>query len=226
MMQWNWDRIAAAMGIVFAALFIAAFIVLGDSPKLGDSPEEIASFYVDDRGRVVTAGILFGLATIAALWFVAALATTLRNEGEVRLGATVIASGATMVGVSLMILGVNAAQVFGVAATDPDAASTLNSLAWACQVIVSWPVAALALATAVGAWRTAIFPPWLAYASIAGAVVLALGGTTWATDGFWAPDGAFSFITVIVFLLWAIVTSWVFMQRVTAAEPRPATAAV
>ena len=226
-MRWNWDRIAAAMGIVFAALFIAAYIVLGDSPKLGDSAEEIATYYTDNRGQVVTAGILFGLATIAALWFVAAIATMLRNAGEIRLGATVLASGAAMVGIALMVLSFNAGQVFGVAATDPDASATLNSLAWACQVIVSWPVAGLALATAVGAWRAGIFPQWLAYASIAGAIVLALGGTTWATDGFWAPDGAFSLITVIVFLLWAIVTSWIFMQRVATAEaPRPATAAV
>ena len=223
--RWNWDRIAAAMGFTFVALFVAAFIVFGDAPKLGASPEEVASYFVDDRGRVVTGAILFGLATIAFAWFVGAIATTLRNAGEVRLGATVIASGGAMIGIALVILALNVAQIIGVAATDPDAAKTINTTVWAFEVIISWPVAAFTLATASGAMRAGIFPKGLSWVSLAGAAVIALGGTTLAESGFWAADGEFTFITIIVFLVWTLAASWAFMQRVTVEAPNTATAA-
>jgi hypothetical protein len=223
--RWNWDRVAAAMGFTFVALFVAAFIVFGDGPKLGDSPEEVASYFVDDRSRVVTGVILFGLATIAFAWFVGAIASMLRNAGEARLGATVIASGGAVMGIALVVLALNASQVIGIAAADPDAAKTINIIGWAFEVTISWPVAAFTLATAVGAMRAGIFPQWLAWASLAGAVVLALGGTTLAESGFWAPDGEYTFITIIVFLVWTLAASWAFMQRVTAEAPRPAAAA-
>ena len=223
--RWNWDRIAAAMGFTFVALFVAAFIVFGEGAKLGDSPEEVASYFVDDRSRIVVGLILFGLATIAFAWFVGAIATTLRNAGEVRLGATVIGSGSAVLGIALVIFGLNAAQVIGIAEVDPDAARTVNIIGWAFEVTISWPVAAFTLATAVGAMRAGIFPQWLSWASLAGAVVLALGGTTLAESGFWAADGEFTFITIIVFLVWMLAASWAFMQRVPAEAPRPAAAA-
>jgi hypothetical protein len=224
--RWNWDRIAAGMGFAFVALFVAAFISFGEAPKLADSAEEVAAYFVDDRSRVVTGAILFGLATIAFAWFVGAVATTLRNAGEVRLGATVIAAGGGMIGIALVILALNVAQIVGVAATDPDAAKTINTIVWAFEVIISWPVAAFTLATAAGAMRAGIFPQWLSWASLAGAAVIALGGTTLAESGFWAPDGEYTFLTIIVFLVWMLAASWAFMQRVTAEAPRPAAAAV
>jgi hypothetical protein len=222
----NWDRIAAAMGLVFVALFVAAFIIFGEAPKLGDSAEEVAAYFVDDRSRIVTGAIIFGLATIAFAWFVGAVATTLRNAGEGRLGATAIAAGGAMIGIALVILALNVTQVIGVAATDPDAAKTINTIVWAFEVIISWPVAAFTLATAAGAMRAGIFPQWLSWASLAGAAVIALGGTTLAETGFWAADGEYTLITIIVFLVWTLAASWTFMQRVAAAEePRTATAA-
>ena len=224
--RWNWDRIAAGMGFAFVALFVAAFIIFGEAPKLADSAEEVSAYFVDDRSRVVTGAILFGLATIAFAWFVGAVATTLRNGGEVRLGATVIASGGGMIGIALVILALNVAQIVGVAATDPDAAKTINTIVWAFEVIISWPVAAFTLATAAGAMRAGIFPQWLSWASLAGGAVIALGGTTLAESGFWAPDGEYTFLTIIVFLVWMLAASWAFMQRVTAEAPRPAAAAV
>ena len=223
----NWDRIAAAMGLAFVGLFVVAFIVSGEGPALGDSAEEVASYYVDDRGMIVTGLILFGLATIAFAWFTGAIATALRNAGEIRLGATVLAAGGAVIGVALVILGLNAGQVIGIAATDPDASKAISTVTWAFEVAISWPIAAFTLATAVGAMRSGIFPRWLAWTSIAGAGVLALGGTTLAESGFWAPDGEFTLLTIIVFLVWTLAASWTFMQRVATTEvPRPAAAAV
>ena len=47
-----------------------------------------------------------------------------------------------------------------------------------------------------------------------------LGGTTWATGGFWAPDGAYSqFVWPIIFLVWIlVVTRIVSTQRASTRE--------
>jgi hypothetical protein len=59
------------------------------------------------------------------------------------------------------------------------------------------------------------------------AVVLALlGGTTWASDGFWAPDGAYSLIAALVVFLWIAVISGVLYMRSPAAVKTPDRAAV
>ena len=48
---------------------------------------------------------------------------------------------------------------------------------------------------------------------VAAVVLAVLGGTTWASSGFWAPDGAYSrFISPIVGLSWAMVVSRVLLK--------------
>src|SRR5258708_36836295 len=48
-----------------------------------------------------------------------------------------------------------------------------------------------------------------------GAVVLVLlGGTTWWSDGFWAPDGAYSLlVSPIISLVWIAVVSRILLTR-------------
>jgi hypothetical protein len=48
----------------------------------------------------------------------------------------------------------------------------------------------------------------------AAVVLVLLGGTTWAGDGFWAPDGTYSrFISPIVALPWIAVVSGLLYAR-------------
>jgi len=57
------------------------------------------------------------------------------------------------------------------------------------------------------------------------AVALALlGGTTWARDGFWAPDGAYSLISALVIFLWvAVLSGFLVMKSSPVTSPdRPA----
>jgi hypothetical protein len=52
-----------------------------------------------------------------------------------------------------------------------------------------------------------------------------LGGTTFAADGFWAPDGAYALISQLVFLVWIVVLSgWLAMR--SPSSPREERAAV
>ena len=90
----NWERWARAAGAGFVALAIAAFIVGGEAPKVGDSTDDLISYYDGDRGQVLVSSLLFAFGLLLFVWFAAAIANTLRESGEGRVGATVIA-GAT-----------------------------------------------------------------------------------------------------------------------------------
>jgi hypothetical protein len=87
----NWERWARAGGVGFVVLTVIAFIVAGESPKVGDPTEDVISYYDGDRGKVLVSSLLFGIGVLLFLWFAAAIANLLRENGEGRVGATVIA---------------------------------------------------------------------------------------------------------------------------------------
>jgi hypothetical protein len=72
-------RLAAVMGIVFAALFVAALVVVDAVPHLGDPDATYGAFYDGAGNTVVTAVALYlvPLAGIAFLWFAVALRSVL-----------------------------------------------------------------------------------------------------------------------------------------------------
>jgi hypothetical protein len=56
-------------------------------------------------------------------------------------------------------------------------------------------------------------------AGVAAVVLVLLGGTTWARDGFWAPDGAYGIVSGIILYLWvAVVSGFLVMRKPTAAR--------
>lgn len=101
---------------------------------------------------------------------------------------------------------------------DEGAVQALNQLTWAGEVVITWPVAVLVGATAAAALRSRIFPQWHAWADGIAALLFLLGGTTWAKDGFWAPDRAYGTITFLLFLAWLVVTSALLVRRAETAE--------
>lgn len=218
----NWERWGRATGIGFVALFVVAFIVFGDQPGVGASADKIVSFYDGDRGRVLTATVIFGVATLFFLWFAGALANALREAGEGRLAATTIGSGAVIAGIFLVLMGIGSALAHSVAGSgDTGVIQALSDTLWAFNVIVSFPAAAFVAAATVGLWRTRLVPDWFGWAGIAAAIVVLLGGTTWASDGFWAPDGGFTILTMIVALAWILVSSAILFMQAPAVERAP-----
>jgi len=83
----RWDRLAAAGGIVGVVLFVAAGIVYGSPPGVGDDGQTVADFFADNRSQVLTAVFLQGLGVLTLLWFIAALVDAMREAGESRLAA-------------------------------------------------------------------------------------------------------------------------------------------
>jgi hypothetical protein len=211
-----WDRIAPGFGVVFAVLFLLGFLLIGDSPALDDPAEEIAAYYDDDRGKLLTVIVLFGLSIVAFLWFLGSLVHTLRVEAnESRLAATVLGAGVVTTSMFGGIVLMNAGLTFQIAEDgDAGVVAALYDLAWVASTLIAYPLAALVFAAGIGAMRGRLLPQWFGWTSAGGALVLLASGTTFARDGFWAPDGVYNaYITPLVFLGWVVVLSFLLLRR-------------
>jgi hypothetical protein len=131
------------------------------------------------------------------------------------LGAAATAASAALAGVFFVLITLSAALAYSMAGSGNDAlTSGLNDVAWVCIVMASFPAAMLIMAGTFGLWRAGIISNALFSAGVAAVVLVLLGGTTWASDGIWAPDGAYSrFISPIIGLAWITVISALFVMR-------------
>jgi hypothetical protein len=216
-----WERVWRTNGISVVLFFVAAYLVYGSQPKIGASANELASFYDGDRTRILIAAVIFGLAVLNLMWFAAAIRTTLVEAGAGGWGAAATASSAAVGGVLLVLMAVSAALTFSIGGLSGTVlASGLNDLVWAGFVLSSFPRAMVVMSGSFGLWRAGIISNGLFAAGVACVVLGVLGGTTWTSSGFWAPDGAYSqFIWPIIFLIWiAVVTVILSAQRPSTRE--------
>lgn len=204
----NWERWARAAGAGFVVLAIAAFIVGGEAPKVGDSTDDLISYYDGDRGQVLVSSLLFAFALLLLVWFAAAIANTLREGGEGRVGATVIAGATAFVTLQLALTGIAASLAYSVAGGgDPGVTKALFDFQWVLDMFAALPAAVFVLSSSVGFMRTRAVPAWLCWAGVGLAALFLLRTTNWARDGFWSPTGEYIFILIPVAMLWILVTS-------------------
>jgi hypothetical protein len=224
----DWERLWRSAGIQFVVLFVIAWIIYGDQPKVGASAGKLVSFYDGDRTRILIATVILGLAVINLLWFAAALTSTLRDAGQGGWGAAATAASAALGAVFFLLIMVAAALAYSIAGSGNDTlTSGLNDFAWVCAVIASFPAAMLIMAGTFGLWRAGIISNALFSAGVAAVVLVLLGGTTWASDGFWAADGAYSrFVSPIIGLGWFAVISGLLVMRGPSTARAPERAAV
>ena len=113
-----------------------------------------------------------------------------------------------------------AALALSIAGSGNDAlTSGLNDFIWALVVLSAFPRAMLIMSGAFGLWRAGLISNALFGAGVAAVVLGVLGGTTWITGGFWAPDGAYSrFVSPTLLIVWILVVSRVLLTRTPAAR--------
>lgn len=210
----NWERIAAASGVLFVALFVIAFFVPGTPPAPGDSRADWIAYTLDKSKELKLSAILFGLAMIAFLWFLGSLAAALRNGGEPRLAAVAFGGGVATISVAFVSTAFQAAMAWRIAADEPTLVRAFADIQYALNTLVSFSVAVFIFATAVASWRARIFPSWYSAGSAVVAVALVFAGGALAYDGFYAPNGAYAIITLIASLVWALATSALLVQHV------------
>lgn len=222
-----WERLWRSAGIQFVVILIIAYVIYGDQPKVGSSPDTLVSFYDGNRVRILIATFIFGMAVLYLLWFAVAIRSALRDAGQDGWGTAVTASSAAVGAMLFVLMTVGAALAYKIAASGNNTfTSGLNDVAWTCFVMTSFPRAMLIMAGTFGLWRAGMISNALFGAGVAALVLVLLGGTTWATDGVWAPNGAYSrFISPTIGMAWIVVISGVLLKSL-AASRTPARAVV
>jgi hypothetical protein len=213
----NWERSARASGALFVVLAAAAFIIAGESPKVSDSAEEVVAYLDSNRSKLMVGAFLFALGFVFFLWFAAAVANHLRERGEGRVAATVLAAGGAFAAVQFVVMALFATLAFSVAgAGDATLTKALYDFDVGLDNLDALAGGLFVLAAAVGLKRTASIPAWLAWAGVLVAALFLLRATTWAGEGFWSPSGDYILIAILCGLAWILVTSIVLVLR----EPR------
>jgi hypothetical protein len=219
----DWERNWRGSGIGFVLFFIVAYVIYGSQPKVGASADTLVSFYDDDRTRILIAAVIFGIGVLNLLWFAAALSNELRAAGQGVWGAAATASSAALGVILFVLITISAALAYSIAGSGDDRlTSGLNDLSWVLMVIASFPAAMLVMAGSFGLQQAGIISSRSFGAGVAAVVLVLLGGTTWARDGFWAPDGGYSrFIAPILALAWiAVVSGFLYMRSPSTGSTR------
>jgi hypothetical protein len=221
----DWERNWRGSGVIFVVLFIVGWIIYGDQPKVGASADKLVSFYDGDRTRILIAAVILGINILNLMWFAAALSTDLRDAGKGGWATAATASSAALGAIFFLLIAVNAALAYSIAGSGNDqVTSGFSDLAWVLTVTASFPAAMLIMAGSFGLWRAGVISNAWFSAGVAAVVIVLLGGTTWAGDGFWAPDGAYCrYISPIFALGWiAVVSGFLVMRSPSAMKTRAA----
>ena len=210
-----WERLWRSAGIQSAGLFVIAYVIYGYQPQVGAPSDALVSFYDGDRTQILIAVVFSGLAVLNLMWFAAALRTTLADAEQDGWGAAATAASAMLGGLFLLLLTVVAALAYSIAgAGNSMLTSGLNDFAWAGVVLSSFPRAMLIMSAAFGLWRANLISNALFAVGVAAVVLVLLGGTTWLSGGYWAPDGVYSrFVSPAIGLIWLLVVSKVLLAR-------------
>jgi hypothetical protein len=189
-----WERLWRTSGIQFVASLLIAYVISGYLPRVG--------------------AVLYGLTVLNLMWFAAALRTTLADAGRDGWGAAVTASSAALGGLIFLLVMVVATLAYSPAVSGSHSvASGLNDFIRTGVVLSSFPRAMLIMAGTFGLWRARLISNALFGAGVAAVVLVLLGGTTWMSGGFWAPDGAYSrFLSPLIGLVWVVVVSRILTQ--------------
>lgn len=161
------SRIALA-GLLFAALFLVAWLLLRSSPDFDATDQELRAYYEDPDQRqasIIAALYVVPLAAIAFIWFMAALRDRyVRSSGrEHTILSTAHVVAGTLVVVSLFLLATVELSVSWLAGTsdalDVGGARSLLALGQAASDIMTLRAAAVfvAISTSRGV-RSGLFP--------------------------------------------------------------------
>jgi hypothetical protein len=159
------ERLAPLSAFLVLIFVAAGFIILGETPSLGDSPQKVADFYKDNDTEAFISSALVSLGAVMLVWFGGSLRAHIRPKegGEGRTASLVFAA--------TIVMGVGMTIFAGIEATAADAADDLP--AGAIQTINAFDndmfftlaagVVMLYLALAIAILRFGAFPKWLGW---------------------------------------------------------------
>jgi len=213
MSKWSVERWAASTGIGFAVLLLVGSFIAGSPKKYNASAADIQSYLQDKHKELLIGGILFGLAYILFLWYLASFAGFFRDAGQGRLSTIMYGAGVATITLGAIgdALGVGLAKLTYFA--DPNTVQALYGLQSFVYGRLYWVAAAFVLATALATFRSKAMPDWYAWLSVLVGVLAVLGGLALKTHGFFSPSGGMGFIAFIAFVVWTIISSFGLVKK-------------
>lgn len=167
-------RTAAFGALGFDVFYLVHRLLQGLGPD-GDTPAAVAAFNVAHRSALLASEVAVGAALLAAIVFVAALATVIRRAGQDTLATAIAISGTVFVALGFASQAAETALVGAADAGDLSAVLALNQLQGRTPIV--WSITALTTAVSLSALRTALLPKWLGVGGLVAACVFALGST-------------------------------------------------
>lgn len=194
-----WERYGALGGVVFVVLDVIVAVLGGEPPATDASRSEVVSYFADN-GPAIQAGLwLFGLASMALIWWFGSLwRRMVRSEaGEARL-AVVSLVGLALAG-ALSAASASVSLALSLRIDDAgDGLLVFHALAMMLLAASGFGIAAHLLATSVLGARTGTLPWWLVWVGF----LSALGFVGAAILGATGSDAASSTVAVAGFALW------------------------
>lgn len=211
----DWQRVWRGAGIQFLVLFVIAGIFRGMQPEIGASAATLVDYYDGNSTRIFIATVILGFAFLNLMWFGAAIASALRDAGKAGWGAAATASSTAFASVWFIIIAIGATLAYSIAGSGNDAlTSGLNELIWVLLVLSAFPTAMLIMSGSFGLWRAGLLSNRGFGLGVTAMVLVLLRATTWASDGFWAPDGVYSqYIATGAMALWILGISRVLLAQ-------------
>ena len=219
----RWERWGAASG--FGAILTGAAAMLFERGPLSasDPIAKIVAHYADNHDALRAQALLFVIGAGFFLWFAGSLRTFLARAegGSGRLSTVAFGAAVASTVVTLVAL---ASQV-GLAGAASDAGQlALVGTMDALFVIANLPLAVMLIAVAIVTFRTAAFPAWLGWLSVAAALAQLVPVLGIALDGGpLAPDGWLSaYLPYPLYAVWLTCTAIVTVARLGSPGRRPA----
>ena len=218
----HWDRLGGLAGIGFVALGIAGIIAGGSVPKPDSPTARIVSYAVEHRSRILASCLLFGLATIPLLVFVAVLAFLLHRSDERSPASVITLVGGVVAAVTATVATLATATLaYRVGALGGSTTRMLFDLQNLSNTAIGFGVVVFLGGVVMGASRLAL-PAWLVPATWV--VILAQLVSVFQIfpkSGAFAPGGGFTYAFFGLFMLWTLVTGVALVRGGGATVDRP-----
>jgi hypothetical protein len=216
----QWDRLAAATGIVFVALQLATIPLMGDSPDFDAPIREIRDYLIDDGGGLLWATTLNALSAFFFVWFLGSLRAVLRvaEGGQGRLSA--VAFGGGLVTITLALVGSIPITALAWENTAAVVDRGVLRVAWNLNILGFIPIGAtgavFVLAVTTLIFRTRLFPTWVGFVGAVSGLVQLIGVFALAADDYDTPLGLFGFLGFILTMLFILILSIFMVVRLGA----------
>lgn len=202
------DRMAPLAGVLAVILWVIgiAFAESASAPDDDAPASAIAEYFSEESGSILAGSFIFMLGVAAFVWFLGSVRVRYNlTEGTAgRFGTIMFGTGVLTAALAMGMTAPNAAAAFAADNLDrtlePGAAEALWIVSDGFFIAAEASVVAFFLAAGMGALRFGALPRWLAWASIALAILAVFPWVGWASFIWGLP-------------LWVLATSiWMFMS--------------